>query len=362
MSKYTNSSGISINVTPYFDTGFIFDYLHMREELGGALPVGEIGLLHDGSDKALKLVEEQHTGHITLEREGGNIYDIDFFITDRSYSGNFFTLKFLCVPSREFFTDLKISTWDDITSAIKSLYPGKVELRCDSDVNNGVKFFQQRETDYEFCSRLCSSFKHDIVYAFGWEGLMLKETISKDHTMKAEPYWEIWAQTEVTQITPYNFKYSRSLYEAPLNPWEQYEGKNENLPDRTDYESLNCCSMRTYGEYRIMGRDYYQALENRRYNLRYLDSSLWTSIQTVDTNLPDWKIGDVVKYFKKWQEYDNVSVPFEVYIVKANEVFFSPESSSHISSNGLKFSWTTTMLGLQTSTGDEQPREDPTDS
>ena len=361
MPKYTNSSGISVNVTPYFDSGFIFDYLHMKEELGGSLPFGEIGLLHDGSPEALKLVEEQDTGHITLEREGGNIYEIDFFITERGYRSNFLTLKFVCVPNREFYTDLKTSTWDDITSAIKSLYPGKIDLRCDSDVNNGVQFFQQRETDYDFCYRLCSSFKHDIVFGFGWEGLMLKETISKDHTGNQEPYWKIWGETEVSQITPYNFKYNRDLYEAPLNPWEQCEGKTENLPDRTNLESLNCCVMRTYGEYRIMGRDHYQALENRRYNLRYLDSSLWNSIKTVDINLPDWKLGDVVKYFSKWQEADGVSVPFDIYIVKANEVFFSPESSSHISADGLKFSWTTTMLGLQTSTGSVQPREDPTD-
>lgn len=356
--KYTNAAGISLNVTPYFEKGFVFEYLHMKEEIGGDLARGEMLMHLDGSSGSVELVDSGYTGHITLDREEGNIYEIDFFIYDKKFLNNDLTIKFLCVPSKEFFIDLKVSTWDDISGAINSLYPGQKRIECESDVNNEVPFYQQRETDYEFCKKLCYSFKHDIVFSFGFEGLLLKETISKDHLGNSEPFLRIWGDQEATILGNYSFKYNNLLYEEPINPWGGLESDTESLPDRTKFESLNCQVMRTYNEYRIMGRSHFQALENRRFNERYLKSDLWTVVKILNTNLPIWKIGDVVFFIRR---LDENPMPFDTFLIKSNEIFFSIDTSVHTDSRGLKFSWVSELLGLKQS-GETFPSEDPTNT
>lgn len=362
--KYENPYGISIKIPEFLDNGFAFRSLHMYEEIGGRLAKGQLNMTFEGKDETLKILQEQNTGTMELVKEGGNIYKIPFFITKREFMDNNCTFDFYCIPSRDFFTTLKSTVWEDITGAINSLYPGQKDIRCESDVNNGVEFHQQRETDHEFLTRLCSSFKHDIVFAFGFEGLMLKETIGKDHTGKDEPDEEkkIWGGQEVAQTTNYRFPYNNLLYEAPINPWTEYEEEGkESLPDRTGLESKNCCCMRTYGEYRIMGKEFYQALENRRFNLRYLDSNIFTDLVIVDTDMPLWKIGDVVYYSRRENMENNPNPPFDLFLVKSNEVFFSMEGNPLTDPNGLKFSWTTKLIGLKQG-GDILPQTDPVPS
>lgn len=359
--KYTNAFGVTINVTPFFDNGCAFQKLQMYEELGGSLARGELWMMLDGTDKSVNdMARDQYTGHLTLEKEEGNIYEVDFFITSRKILNNTFNVSFVCVPNREFYTTLRTSTWDDLSGAISSLFSGPQDIRCESDVNNGVEFYQQRETDHEFCSRLCMSFKHDIVFGFGWEGLLLKETISKDHNEKPEPYYKIYGNQEVSQLTDYNFKYNHLLYQPPLCPWESYEAEDgtEVLEDVTEYESKNCKALRTYGEYRIVGKDHYQALENRKFNQRYLDSNFFTEMIVADTNMPQWKLGDVILYSRRWSA-DTPDPPFDTFLVKSNEVFYAADSTPYVDQNGLRFSWTSRFLGLKEG-GTELNTSDPT--
>ena len=364
--SYTSPYNISISIPEFFDHGFAFKSIHMIEKIGGELAHGKLKLFFKGDDDTLKILQEQNTGTIELTKEGGNIYIIPFFITNREFKDNDCVFDFYCVPSRDFYTTLKTTTWDDITNAITSLYPGAKDIRCESDVNSGVVFNQQRETDMEFLSRLCSSFKYDIVYSFGFEGLMIKDTIGKDHTGEDESSPErredrkIWGGQSVAQMTDYKFPYNNLLYESPLNPWQEYEGKEgeDSLPDRTELESKNCCCMRTYNEYRIMGKEYYQALANRRWNLRYLDSNIYTDVIISSVDMPMWKIGDVVYYSRRENIENNPNPPFDLYLVKSNEVFFSADGTNLVDSNGLKFSWTTRLIGLKQG-GETLPQIDP---
>lgn len=361
--EFTNAFGVTINVTPFFDSGCAFQKLQMYEELGGSLARGELWMMIDGKDESVNnMARDQHTGHLTLKKEGGNIYEVDFFIISRTILNNVFNVSFVCVPSREFYTTLRTSTWDDLSGAISSLYPGPQDIRCESDVNNGVEFYQQRETDHDFCTRLCMSFKHDIVFGFGWEGLLLKDTIGKDHTGKDEPFYKIYGNQEVTQLTDYKFKYNHLLYQPPLCPWEKYESEDgsEVLEDVTEYESKNCKALRTYEEYRIVGKDYYQALENRKFNQRYLDSSFFTDLVVSNNQMPLWKLGDVIYYSRRWSKLEGEpDPPFDTFLVKSNEVFYATDSTPYTNQNGQKFSWTTRLLGLKEG-GTELNTSDPT--
>ena len=169
--KYINSYKVSINFTPWFDSGYKFDNIHMYEELGGKIASGEISMSHDGSGEALKLITDQYTGQITLEKEGGNIYTIDVFIINKKYFKNFLTLNFICIKDKKFYTELIQAEWDDITSAIESLYPGKKDIRCKCDINNKLTIFQNSETNQSLCSKLSYGFKKKSIFAYGLVGV-----------------------------------------------------------------------------------------------------------------------------------------------------------------------------------------------
>ena len=102
--------------------------------------------------------------------------------------------------------------------------------------------------------------------------------------------------------------------------------------------------------------DFYQMLDNYWFNLRYMNSDLFTSFRTVDLDVPKYKIGDVLKYSREEQES---KLPFELFLVRSNELFFAIDGSNETDSNGLNFSWTTKLIGLQED-GSTLPLEDPT--
>lgn len=59
--KYVNQNGVGVDFQPWFDPEeghHRFTSLHMYEELGGTLAFGSMELLHDGTEKALELVDK----------------------------------------------------------------------------------------------------------------------------------------------------------------------------------------------------------------------------------------------------------------------------------------------------------------
>ena len=351
MAKYTNSYKVTIDFKPWFDSGFQFTKLHMVEELGGKIPGGEIDMNHDGSDKALKLITDQYTGHLTIEKEGGNIYEIDIFITQRRFFKNSLSLSFICITDKKFFTELVDAEWDDITDAINALYPGKKDIRIKSDINNGVKIFQNHETNYSLCTKLAYSFKHNCIFSYGWEGFMLKDIIGeKDSQGNTEPKLSITGNVEVHQIDSYYLNYNKKIYYKPENPWEL-----EDYP-YTDYMADNNRSIMFYDDYYLIGTDYYQLVDNYLFNRKYMNTELFTSFRVVDMNMPGYKIGDVLKYSRAEQDS---KLPFELFLVHSNELFFAVEGSNATDSNGLHFSWTSKFIGLEEG-GSVLPESDPT--
>lgn len=354
MAKYTNSYKVTVDFKPWFDTGYTFTKLHIYEELGGRISGGEMDMEFDGSKEALKLITDQYTGTLTIEKEGGNIYNIDVFITSKKYFTNFLSISFVCIKDKKFYTDLITANYPDIDTAINSIYPGKIDIRCSSDINNGVKIFQNSETGYSLCTKLAYSYKHNTVFAFGWEGLMIKEIIGIDSTGNKEPYWNITGNTQLHQTDSYKFEYNKKLYYKPINPWE-FDDDGEST-GYSDLQAKNCRVVQNYNDYQIVGTDYYQLLDNSWFNKRIMDSDLYTTFRVVDLDVPKYKIGDVLEY--KRDDQDS-KLPFRLFLVRSNELFLAIEGSSYVDSKGFYFSWTTKFIGLQQD-GSILPEKDPT--
>lgn len=354
MAKYTNSYEVTVDFKPWFDTGYTFTKLHLYEELGGRISGGEMDMEMDGSQEALKLITDQYTGKLTIEKEGGNIYNIDIFITSRKFFNNFLTITFVCIQDKKFYTDLITTTYSDIDSALKEIYPGKLDIRCSSDINNGVKIFQNSETNYSLCTKLAYSYKHNTVFAFGWEGLLIKEIIGIDSTGNKEPYWSITGNTQLHQKDSYKFDYNKKLYYKPINPWETNDSGEE--APYGNLQAKNCRVVQNYNDYQIVGTDYYQLMDNSWFNKRLMNSELYTTFRVVDFDFPRYKIGDVLKY--KRDDQDS-KLPFDLFLVRSNELYLAIEGSSYVDENGFNFSWTSRFMGLQQD-GSILPETDPT--
>jgi hypothetical protein len=370
--KYTNTFKISLDFQPWFDPSaghYKFTNVHMYEELGGQLAFGTMSMIHDGSNTALKLLTDQHTGEITLkdEKEGGLEYKIPVFIINKEYVKNYLKIDFICIKDKAFAFNLHTSEWTNIRSTIESLYPGKKDIRVDTDIQNKkLRYFQNNETDQDFISRLCYSYKRESIFSFGWEGLMIKEIMGKlDHDGNNEkPKPKIWLRenANMSQLDEDADQYSREIYRLPYNCWEDKTGKKE-TQDYTEWEPINLRLVKRYDGMRMVQTDYYPLLENRKYNMLYQNSNYYTTFRIKDFEMPRYKIGDVVNYKRQDRVASKINWPYKYYLVKSNELFYSTEESDLTDEDGFNFSWISKFWGLEEDGSVALGKEDdPTDT
>lgn len=343
MGRYKNSYKVTVNLEPWFSSSFGFTMLHMFEELGGSLARGEMVLIHDGSEKAIKLYDEENTGTLTVEREGGFIYTIPIFIYKKEldWVQNYVRLNFYCFKDKSFITEFNTSDWTDIGGAMKALFPGKVDLRCDTDIQgDNIKYFQSGETNYAFLLDLCYGYKKNSVFSFGWEGLMIKETMGKSNSYgDTEGALEIHGDSQLTQIDDISTTYQPELYTQPKNPWVD------------NYESLQSENLRITkinNNFSYISKDYFTLSENRNYNRNYMRSDLFRSFRVVTQDMPKYKIGDVLFYKRDSEDAPNAKkYPFNYYLVRSNELFLSVNGSEYVDEDRRNMSWTSSLIGLE---------------
>lgn len=345
-----NTYDVSIDLKPWTEKGYRIVKLHMIEKLGGFIPSGELDLWHTGEDDPQKLITDQKTGTLILKdnKEGGLVFEIPIFITSRQFFRNTLTLKFICIKDKKFFTELQVKSYDDITDALNALYPGKIDIRIESDFNNNIPIHQWGESNYDLCTKLAYSFKKKSIFAYGWEGFLLKDLCGdKDSRGNSEPKLTL-TDLYALVVKPYTLNYSKRLNHSPYNTWEEKLTYNNNTPEyeeNSDYKEKEFVSghaLRDYNKYNIVGPDYEPLVSNYLYNRTLMDVGLYSSITIKSTDMPNYKIGDTINYTTNEQDSD---YPFKIYTVFSNEIFYTQEGSDEVDCDGLRFSWTSVLLG-----------------
>ena len=345
---WISSSGVTVDIGPFLKSGYKFRKLQLTESLGGIIASGGASLYCDGSNEALELITKTFNITITLKKKVGVSYNIPAFITTKKFIKNILDIEFLCLPDKTFFSESEVLEWPDITTALESLWPGKKDFRCESDINNEIKLFQTGENNYSICKRLAYSFKQKSIFAFGLEGFLIKDLVGIDSTGQNEPYWTIMGEEDVFQKSPYNLNYNYRLYKENINPWE------ENYSDK---ESKNISVQILDNSYRIVHKDYYQLLDNYVYNTNLMSSKLYNSFTVVHpTTLPEFKIGDVIKYRRAGE---SSWMPITTFLVSQMDIFIATEKDKD--ENGLGFSVTSVLRGIEEN-GSVMPDTDPSDA
>lgn len=353
---FLTNQNITVNLQPWFKNGFRFTRLYLYEEIGGKVAHGELDLIYDGSEEAFKLLSEQKTAMLTLQEEEGPNLTIPIFFTNIVQDHNRVYTTFLCIQAIDF-VDVDITTvWEmPIKDVINALYPGNVDIRdgCEPDIQSDPLYYQNKETNKDLCERLCYSYKKDCIFAFGFEGLMIKDTMGmknskgkdeSDENNLPDLRVDIQGSTQRSAFTNSNFK--RSLYQLPINLWEDTEQKVA-IKDYTDYESLNLNVMAKYRNRYYMHKDYYQLWYNYTYNWVYQHSTYYQEISVIHRFMPRYKIGDVVYYTNEQFTSENTKWDYKYYLVRSNEIFLSTDQSDVYDEYGLRYGWTSKLVALQ---------------
>lgn len=380
-----NPKNVTVSISPWTDQDeekgvhFSLFRLHIQESLYGEIPSGEAELIHSGTDKeALEMIEKQETGTIEIQdnKEGGFHYTFNIFITKRNFYNEILSLEFICIPGDsedkdmlergiQFYTKLLSESYSNIEDAINSTYPGgKKRIKVETNIPDTTKIYRDNETAYDFVKRLCYSWKNKCAFAFGWDGLLIKEIVGinsfNDNEEDDEKIKKIFGdQKEWTQLSKsvlkYNVKNNTELFNPWQDPYKDAEGKEllkSVTPDDKYKEwekDLRFVTSSITGErkYFIHGKDYYLLSENRKSCEVFAEAKGYGSLVLLGRDMPkEWKLGDVILYSRKKDDgKDDVS---EVrLIVASNELFFSQNGSTKTGPHGLPFEWTTTFWKVE---------------
>lgn len=335
MAKWTSNTGNTVEILPWMEKGFKFISLNCEEVLGGTMAHGKVEMVYvpDENDENTDMITSESNVTIKLgTTERLTVLKIKGVITSRSYLKNLFTFEFSCFPRPEFWTHKGNLVTTNIKNAIESLWGDKNTIdyrQTETDLPSDIVFNQSGEYDYLYLQRLLESYKKDTIFAFGLEGILVKDLIGIDSTGHKEPYWTLPGNVHAIQDQGqgkdrYELTYDPKLYMKPEDPW-----KDESL--KSKYWGI-----RTFdNKYRMMGTSESILRENQLWNNRIYFSKMYNQIRLKHTNfLQDYRLGDVVKYFRAGE---NDKVPWKTYIISRIVYHYRSEPSPGTNSNPTEF-------------------------
>lgn len=357
MGVIRNNNEISIEFTPWTDKLGRIVRLQMVEQLGGEIPRGEVDMFVAGNEEEIKkLITDQKTGtiHIIDEKENGLEYKTDVYITDREFYENSLKLKFICTKDMNFYVK-RITTYYKmgIKEAIEALFPDtpdRKEFRIEPANPEEKIWYQNDETNYDICKRLCYAYKKDSIFHFGWDGLMIKDLCGiKDSKGNVEPKMRMEVDRLATQTCTYDLNYNKSVNSFVYSAWDETSEKQSTTlaQDYSEFMSKNAKVSMNYKSYHVLGIDTYDYMKVAWDNLELMKNKGYTNLKVVYSDMPHYKLGDVVIYNRALQNEDNEILPWEDYLVTSNELFFSVDGNKQMDENGMRFSWTSNLYGLQ---------------
>lgn len=370
---YKAPNKITVDFDPWFDQGFRFVCLHLFENLGGEMAWGEIIMEYEFNAPAgfetLRFRDVETYGQLTILVENNLVQrgTIPVCVYKRWHDvvNQTVTLRFWCIPNGAFMTEKRKLLWGPniaLMDIIKALTPTTLLPRplcykplnpLITDVSNELelKYHQNNITDHEFLNNILFGYRHNLVFGYAWDTLLMKKTISTDSHHNDEIKLVARDRIEFTQIDPHMKEYRPSIYNPPLEIWSKEFVGNEEYATK---HPVNPYIWRQYEEENVVERKYQTLHSNVMYNKMMIESNMVRNLRLInDETIPDYYLGDCLFYDRQGQfQSIDVAEPSNAnrWIVRSNELFFSIDGSPFVHElNGKNFAFVSKLLMLEDS-------------
>lgn len=315
-------------------TGLELDYIQVSEFIGGSLASGTIVFRGMNSQVIKEMSLSRNDGIIKFsnlyENSPGESLVIPFFIRSRHLNKERLTLEIICIKDPRFISDPISMKYNNVREAIDHTLMGikftNEKILEDTNISN-LPINQMMETNYDFLKKLSLSYKKDTVFAFGFEGLTIKERDPSDK--KILSLGNLFVEEKNRPI----YKFNEVLTKSPFNSGG----------------ILNASTIVNFDSHHIVHHNYSQLVENYLYNSRFYIEDMYSRIiVTGGSSLPVNKIGDAVIVSNIVDESEDFKFPDnqKEYIVSGIEIFYSAPFSESTDSEGRKFSFNMKLLGI----------------
>jgi len=338
-SGFHDSRDLLVNLQPWFQNSFKLDWIKIHEELGGKPATGRMGLTYVGDGTSIEFFKEKYkTGDLEIRHvESGMKRIIKLCVYSYvQFSNNYFEAKFCCINKLDFYNEKITLYYDDpIADVINSLYPWKKSIKIKSDISKDPRYFQNNETNADFCTKLCYSFKRDCIFAYGMEGLLLKDTMGEFNSRGEKDEKD---KITLSLGTPTLYKIDKDLYREEdtskpdlyaqeIDLWNDTEN-TEAVLDYSNWESKNLKVYQKYKNYYYFQKDYEPLYQNGVFNRKYQSSNYFHHMTIVNKLFPKYEIGDVVTIYEPAIEEDYAdgktkTVIQRLYLIKENSLEIS---------------------------------------
>lgn len=311
----TLSNGIKVDIDEFPQDKFTFLYTKIDEEVGGELPHGELSMRCIEEPAMDKKYLDTNFFKMTIEQEDPvDKYEIYCQIVSRDWSPEvgILLLTFVCVPNTDqgktgkFYSKARrrIFRKKKLKDLIKEVWAdnGFPRLRWKTKADPGPEdWWQDRISDQDFLQRLCKIVRKKTLFAFDFEGLIIKDILDWPDRITGNPEPDRFA-TGYSSVEPIRDKIGWNnnfrMYRPIENPCIESEYKygreiSKNLrieihEDNFRYFSIND----ERGKWEERHNIY-------KYNHRLIDGNLYGTIKLrYEDNLPPLRLMDTIDYVK----------------------------------------------------------------
>lgn len=354
-------NGISVYFKPWTtEDWFSISSLNLREELGGQIAEGEMGLIvHAFTKDSLSKIESMRTGTIEIKanEQDTPVLGIPIFITKTSYYKNFLTIQFICTTREndEFITKNISQSYSGIEDAISTFFP---EYDTDIDPTTDLtklRINQINESGIEFCNKLAIGWRPKTVFGYDLKGNIIIRDLA-EITTKSNI---IIGKTRL--FTKFPIKSRSPLLDTdPFNPWESESKDIEyNLTKKKDYsenEPTNITSRVWKDTYSLHSPSFDRMLESASYNGRLYKSKFYSEGEILANTFPKYKLGDIVEITSSGLGVTKADKESEgepelennIFIIGSWELYWSGQGDEgRRDKHGYAFSVTSKIYGLE---------------
>ena len=364
----TLSNGIKVDIDKFPQDKFTFLYVKIDEEVGGELPHGEISLRCIEEPAMDKKFLKTNFFKLTIEQEDPvDKYEIYCFIVSRDWSPEVGVLlfTFVCVPNTDqgqngkFFskTNRKLFKKKKIKKVIEEVWADLEEPRfrwktkADPEPED---WWQDRWSDQDFLQRLCKCVQKKTLFAFDFEGLIVKDILGWPDRVTGKPEPDRFA-SGYASVEPiqdkidwnYNFRMYRPIEDACTDGEYKYGREiSKNLRIEIHEDSFRVFSKND-------GRAPYETRHNiYKYNHRLLDGNLYGNIKLrYEDNLPPLRLMDTINYVKANEQEEPEMLTYMIWRVH----FFLSGDQAHRDEIGRMYSTEFELCCVQDILGQELP-------